>query len=201
MIYKITCLFILTCLAATAQTRLISHKSHSGSNATFAVAFKDNLFDIGASNLGEAPRRQVTTAKLDSVIYIAPGKALMVTSNYCSYKSYGDETESPKTLWRAGRDTVYNHPLFSRRHALDSIRRQLKQEYYFKNDIDSTVFIGFDNKDARKSKKKKRSIAPPLYDNGRFPSAPILVFALALLSAVLGFVVHYHHKTSSVRLL
>ncbi|RZL30277.1 MAG: hypothetical protein EOO96_18460, partial [Pedobacter sp.] len=50
-----TFLFIITCFISTvcfSQTKLIAHKSHSGSNANFRLAMNKNLFDIGQSNFG-----------------------------------------------------------------------------------------------------------------------------------------------------
>ena len=75
---KFTVLLALLSLPAMAQTKLISHKSHSGSMATFTTAFNNNLFDIGESDFGAAPYRQVKAAQLDSVIFINPATAIMV---------------------------------------------------------------------------------------------------------------------------
>jgi hypothetical protein len=190
---KFTILLALLSLPAMAQTKLISHKSHSGSTATFTTAFNNNLFDMGESDFGAAPYRQVKTAQLDSVIYISPDKAIMVTSEFCIVQDRRKQEEIEKTLWKAGRDTVYNHVLFSRNHSLDSIKQVLKNQYHFKNDTDKTVFIGYDNK-TRKYKREKRNSLPVLPDTG-FPDTPVLVFALTLLSVLTTFISYYFYKT------
>lgn len=190
---KIFTLFlILLSLPAVAQTKLISHKSHSGSTATFNIAFINNLFDIGESNFGRAPERQVKTAQLDSVIFINPATAIMVTSEFCSYERRSGQAKD-QSLWKAGRDTVYNHVLFSRNHSLDSIRLVLKTQYHFKNDTDKTVFVGYDNK-TRKYKREKRNSLPVVPDTG-FPNMPLLIFALTLLSVLTAFISYYFYKT------
>ncbi len=83
--------------------------------------------------------------------------------------------------------------LFSRNHSLDSIKQVLKNQYHFKNDTDKTVFVGYDNK-ARKYKREKRNTLPVVPDN-HYPNIPVLILALALLSALMAFVSYYYYKT------
>ncbi len=135
------------------------------------------------SNFGKAPIREVRSAMLDSVIYLTDTSAIMVTSDYClrngvytPVASQEMTTRNRGSLWRAGRDTVYNHPLFSRKHALDSIRTAIKSEYYFKNDIDSTQFVGYDNVAPETQKVAKQ----PAEKNGNEVYL-LLVFVIALL--------------------
>src|SRR5437773_5026715 len=127
-------LFILTWItagySAIGQTKKIAFESHSGSSSNFKIALEENFFDMDNSNFGLAPERMVTSSELDSVIFVSDSIAVMVTSYYC--KKMIDPSPQEK-LWRAGRDTVYYHPLFSRQHSLDSIKMVLKGEYYFKN--------------------------------------------------------------------
>ena len=131
---------IFLCLHSHAQTKLIAHKSHSGRSDNFIAALENDWPGIAESNFGMAPDPTVYTAKLDSVIYIGDSTAVMVTSNYCS-----NPRRNKTGLWRAGRDTVHKHYLFSKRHALDSIKQVLTLQFYFKNNMDSTIFIGYDN--------------------------------------------------------
>jgi hypothetical protein len=35
--------------------------------------------------------------------------------------------------------------LFSKRHSLDSIKKVIKAQYHFKNPVEKTIFVGFDN--------------------------------------------------------
>ena len=156
------------------QTKLIFHKSHSGSRNAFAKTINGNY-----SNFGMAPQRQVTTAVLDSVIYLTDTSAIMVTKECTFLEGYRQPVLKPgkENPWRPGRDTVYNHPLFSQKHALDSIRNAVKSEYYFKNDIDSTKFVGYDN---GVSVKKQKVVKQPA-DQNHNEVYLILVFVIALL--------------------
>ena len=85
-------LMLLAASAALGQTKKISYKSHSGSPENFSVALEENLFDMDNSNFGMAPQRNVTTAQLDSVIFVSDSVAIMVTSEYCSR----DDTRTKK---------------------------------------------------------------------------------------------------------
>lgn len=170
-------------LLTFGQTKLIAHKSHSGSLSDFRKALDGALFDVWDSNLGEAPQRRVQYAKLDSVIYISPQKAVMVTSEYCKVEEvYQPELSGAESLWKKGRDTVVQHPLFSKHHALDSIKEVLKQDYYFKNNIDSVVFIGFDNVTPKQDKPNKKQTTPPFLsqDHNFPPGMPLIVVVIAL---------------------
>lgn len=174
-------LFLLLAFSiGQAQTKLISHKSHSGTNATFRIAVTNNLFDIENSNLGVAPERLVRKAVLDTVIFISKEKQIMITSEFCEIKNiYSNKTES--NLWRAGKDTVHHHELFSNQHALDSIKQVLKNQFYFRNNIDKVVFIGFDNK---KKKKNSKSDIPMLdfENNSPFKGMLLVVFFATLMT-------------------
>jgi len=125
-----------------AQTRLIAWKSHSGSTGEFRFTLYTENAEEDESNFGIAPTHEVKSASLDSVIFISDSVALMVTSEYCEnpFRS-GQQTN----LWHAGKDTVRYHPLFSKRHSLDSIRMELRKHYFFRNNVNKTVFIGYDN--------------------------------------------------------
>lgn len=140
--YILSILSLFFVLHLSAQTKLIFHKSHSGSVESFKLALENNSFGLESSNFGAAPRPVIKNATLDSVIYISESLSVMVTSEYCRFREDGYKEEK---YWKAGRDTVSNHPLFTKKHSLDSIKNILKTRYYFKNDIDEVKFIGFDN--------------------------------------------------------
>ncbi len=174
----IVTLILLCSVASFAQTKLIFHKSHSGSGAAFEKTIRSNY-----SSFGAYPIKQVTNSSLDSVIYLTDISAIMITSEYCRYLGLHDTqnegmatTKNLGSFWRAGRDTVYNHPLFTRKHALDSIRMAVKMDYYFSNDIDSTKFVGYDNVVA----KDKEVVKQPVEKNGNEVYL-LLVFVIALL--------------------
>jgi hypothetical protein len=145
---KTSLLILVTAFAnlAVAQTKLISHKSHSGNSVEFKKALSGHLFNIDYSNFGMAPERFVRNSKLDTVRLLSPQVAVMVTSESCHYEDYHGRPESDPTLWSAGTDTVYDHPLFNKKNTVEEIKRGLKNDYYFVNNVDDVVFIGFDGK-------------------------------------------------------
>jgi hypothetical protein len=147
---------VLMVVPAFSQTKMIAFKSHSGSAKNFRLAFTKKLFDMRCSNFGAAPQPVIRNARLDSVIYISRYKSVMVTSSFCINRYATDK----KDLWSAGKDTVYNHPLFTQQHSLDSIKKVILEEYYFQNSIDEVKFIGFDN--ARNEIPKQEVVISPV---------------------------------------
>lgn len=123
-----------------SQTKLISYKSHSGDMEYFEKSIVEDSYNTNYSNLGAAPERYVVNSKLDSVIIINDKKSVIVTSKFC--KSWRSE-KSEK--WKPGRDTVYNHTVFSDDN-IDNVKKIFKENYNFQNDIDSTVFLKYDKK-------------------------------------------------------
>lgn len=153
----ITTAFILFFFNSFGQTKMISHKSHSGSNTTFSNSIKMNLFNIGESNFGMAPERFVRNSNLDTVKLLSPHVAVMITSETCFREDYS-RNKSSMELWSAGSDTVFDHPVFNSKNSLDQIKTKLKNEYYFSNSIDNVVFIGFEAKYATVDTKNQNSI-------------------------------------------
>ncbi|MFT4601747.1 MAG: hypothetical protein ACI857_001930 [Arenicella sp.] len=139
-------------VATTAQTKLIAFKSHSGSMHNFELALTNPKMDLVNHNLGAAPNPIIRNSEIDSVIFISDSVIIMVTTETCQPNQWyhrGDTTQKDLTsIWKEGKDTVPSHPLFSHNHSLDSIKNVLSMHYYFQNDINETVFIGFDNKNA-----------------------------------------------------
>ncbi|KQK24698.1 hypothetical protein AR438_16075 [Chryseobacterium aquaticum] len=133
-------IMLLWSCKAFSQTKLISYKSHSGDMKYFEKSIVEDSYNVNYSNLGVAPERFVTNSKLDSVIIINDKKSVMVTSLFCKNRRNGN-TEK----WKAGRDTVYNHAIFSSEN-IDSVKNILRRDYNFQNDIDSTVFLKYDSK-------------------------------------------------------
>lgn len=150
------------CLAAfsvKAQTKKIAFKSHSGNMANFHAALENDLFETDHSNFGHAPQRNVVTAQLDSLIFVSDTMAILVTSEYCTRTDW--VTEKPVTdpkLWKAGREVALNHPLFSRQHSLDSIKKVIAEKYNFKNPVEKVIFVGYDNKKPEEKKKEKQPL-------------------------------------------
>jgi hypothetical protein len=71
----------------------------------------------------------------------------------------------------------------------------LKQEFYFKNDIEKVIFIGFDNKSQKQRKKKSETILNT-DSNPDFPTKPFLILCLVLLSTI---VVYFTWKTATYK--
>jgi hypothetical protein len=161
-----------------AQTKKIAFKSHSGNNENYSIALEYNLFDIGNSNFGNAPQRDVKTAQLDSVIFISDSITFLVTSEYCKLKG---QDEKQAKLWQAGKETMYKHPLFSKKHSLDSIKSVIAEQYSFRNPVEKVIFVGYDNKT---KKHKKNSIVPFVTqpdENGQAPFGPQFILILCLI--------------------
>lgn len=118
-----------------AQTRRIAFKSHSGSESNYKQMLENHLFNHELSNFGVGPEPMVQNAHLDSIIFLPDSKVLMVTSYACKWR-YSRES----SVWRAGRDTVYNHPVFKPDQPVAKIIRTLKSSYYFENSMDSVRF-------------------------------------------------------------
>ena len=147
--------FFLLCAVTSvsfAQTKKIAFKSHSGNNANFSIALEEKMFYMDESNFGLGPLREVTTRSLDSVIYISKSMTVLVISTYLTQER--SPIKANPSFEGSVKDTVYNHPLFSQKHSLDSIKSVLKRDNQYEQSAKATVFIGFDNK---KSKKIKRN--------------------------------------------
>ena len=183
---NLTFLFILLSIPAISQTRLISHKSHSGSMATFSTALENSLFDIAASNFGE-PGSEMRFV-VDSVILLPDNRAVVIASEKDVWVTY------PKSsLVLTGRDTLYNE-LLSNRHNKDSLTRVLERE-----GSRQPVLINYDNEKPKPTPKQEKKNSVPVMPSGddNFPDKPMMIFALALLSGVLAFISYYFYKVKN----
>lgn len=190
LVFTFSCMLLST--LSYGQTKLIAHKSHSGSHTLFRHVLANHLFGVDNSNFGMAPEPTVTLSNLDSVIFVSDTVAVMVTSLTC----HVSRRFPTGTRWTPGRDTVRKHPLFSMQHGLDSIRKSLKRDYFFDNPIDSVKFIGYDNRQAipekkvgrNKNKKEYLPVNSSPKEEGPGGQDMIPFFALIIaLSAVAGF--------------
>lgn len=138
------CCMVCCLFRVEAQTKLIEFKSHSGNVSHFKTALEESIFGLERSNFGEAPMRTIRNAHLDSLIFLNDTAAVMVTSEICTRQTWrGDNRDS--VIWKAGRDTVLYHPLFTQQHRLDSIQEVLDDQYHFNNEAKEVIFIGYDN--------------------------------------------------------
>jgi hypothetical protein len=161
---RLLLILLFPVINTTAQTKVIAHKSHSGNSHNFSKAYQHNLFDMRSSNFGEAPQPEIKRARLDSVIFVNDTCQIMVTTETCTDRFGGNaitkdwntttnswqkalevSKDKKTSVWKAGRDTVYNHYLFAHHESLEWIKERIKKDFYFANSIDSTVFEGYNN--------------------------------------------------------
>ncbi len=185
----VVCLIVIQSQFSFGQTKMISHKSHSGSAINFKKAISINSVDIGNSNFGIAPERFVRNSKLDTVKLLSPNVAVMITSESCYSEDYNGGDRSSAEIWSAGTDTILDHPVFNGKNSLNTIKSTLKNNYYFDNSIDKVVFIGFDGKYALSNPKaaneprlNKEEIGKNTQEKNR-PSY-FMIILLSLLSTV-----------------
>lgn len=143
---KTTFLPLLLALISTTflygQTKIIAFKSHSGAKNEFRSNLLHPKNDLAHSNFGVGPTRFVKNAKLDSVIKINEHQVIMVTSEVCH-----NQFEHPSrqdTKWSPGRDTTFDHIVFTAPISVDSMRSILNKQYFFQNYASETVFVGYD---------------------------------------------------------
>ena len=142
-----------------SQTDIIVLRSRNTSLKKYERVIESKSVDHVASNFGMMPpdhnlKRieldEMSLAVLDFVKCLSDEVAIMYTSSYCT--RFPLPTPRVGTKWQAGADTVFNHPLFSKRHSLDSVKTVLDRDYIFNLPSDPSKFIGFDNN----QKKNKR---------------------------------------------
>jgi hypothetical protein len=181
---------IIVSSSSLAQTKLIAYKSHSGTTENFQLAYETGFFDMENSNFGVAPERNVRTASLDSLILVSDSVAVMITSEYCSRQ--GGRKSNATTKWRAGRDTVYNHPLFSKKYSIEYIKSTIKQQYYFQNPVDSIKIIVV-NDDQQQQEQQYQAIPIAGNNNDRPGGNQPLVWTclIALFSLLTGTAYHF----------
>lgn len=165
-----------------SQTKLISHKSHSGSDQTFAIAVENDLFDIEDSNFG-LPTRTENFVKLDSVIYLSENKIVRVSSEYTQrYQKTNQQKCSADELTKIKKDTLLINPKSLKKGlTVKEVKANLDSLKIYHNNLNETIYKGFD----KKSKNKKSIL--PLFIN--FPDIPNSFFLIAIVG-VLSFLVY-----------
>jgi hypothetical protein len=127
MIFLAACLFSIT---GYAQTKLISFRSHSGSNAHFRTAVEKDLFDIGGSNFGI-----IEVEKIDSVIKVSKNKIIVIRRALHP----GDNKVKRDTLTNAN-----NGEIFAATDK-ESLKTALQLKY-IKASVMNISFVGFGRK-------------------------------------------------------
>ncbi len=145
IIYLFSVFSIILLTPYWAQTKIIAHKSHSGSTHQFSKLLASNKLH-SSSNFGIACFDHLVIY-LDSVVAVNDTTTLLykreVIKNTCNGPMTGfdlPKKNTPKI------DTLYNENVFRNRGNLDAIKANLKQSYVYTNDINKVVFRGFDNK-------------------------------------------------------
>ena len=124
----------LLSLAGFSQTKLISHRSHSGSDTHFRAAIENNLFDTGNSNFGLSIRY---VEKVDSVILRSPKTIFISRKKYRIINGNIDKTTTIiDTLNRTNFIQVF------KAKSIDSLKKEIKRTYKSFN-LDNAKFIGF----------------------------------------------------------
>jgi hypothetical protein len=152
-------LFAFFATFAHSQTKLISHKSHSGSNATFATALENDLFDIEESNFGLSPMTIENYLKLDTVVYLSKKKIIRVTSEYTQrFNKRNKQKCSADELVKIRKDTFEITPK-SKKIGLTAteVQTNLDSLKIYNNNLSETVYKNFDAKSKRKINRKKKS--------------------------------------------
>lgn len=141
---KLTILLILffTTAVCHAQTKVIAHKSHSGTSKTFMKAYKENLFDINCSNFGLPGKANIYV--LDTVVALNDSVTIlkMRESNVC-YPFGTKYTDLKDSDFEAKSDTLINDDVFVRRNTVTFIKSHGTYSIWFSNPIEQVVFIGF----------------------------------------------------------
>jgi hypothetical protein len=165
---------------ASAQTADIAAKSHG--------ARVDESEIIEEADFGLPSDYEERYTRLDSLIYVNDSTVIRVTSVYQTKL----RTQPKPVRLSVARDTVYHSPLYSRRHSLDSLKKELWRDGYSEKYIDSTHYVGYDNKAPKaakppKQKKKKSIVLIPANFNDPEPpaSGAVAIVATALLAALL----------------
>lgn len=162
-------------LNSQAQTKLVSYKSHSGDIKNIA---REDLASLDG-NLGIAPERMITSARLDSVLILDEHKSVIVTSRVCKSR-----ITDKSSKWKPGRDTVTDSRVFQMKN-LDSMKSVLRSDYFFKNDMDSVVFMKYDAR-----KKKFKNVTPKTKMKDKSKSSKMnygVAFGLLLISGAAGW--------------
>ncbi len=128
-----------------AQTKLISHKSHSGSSQNFSKAYKNNLFNLRQSNFGHPGNMNILV--VDTIIALNEFVTLVKyrESNIChrfgtDYKTLTEDDFIHKT------DTLKNDHIFFKQNSEKKIKASNSSfvgNSWYSNPIEQVVFIGF----------------------------------------------------------
>lgn len=138
----ITVMLIIMSLTQ-AQTKAISHKSHSGSKHSFKKAYAKKLFDIECSNFGLPGNRTIKV--LEKITVLDNEKVILEYKKSKVCMIYGKNYKDLEaTDFIKVSDTLINHPLLNKNNTVDYIKSKKNQlGLSFDNPIDEVKFVGF----------------------------------------------------------
>lgn len=137
-------ILLLSQLLSYGQTKVIAHKSHSGSHSSFAKAYRNNLFDINNSNFGLPDHKVIVV--LDTVIALNESVTVLKIRESTIHHLVGtDYKRLKKSDFKFKTDTLIKNSLFNKKNTIQYIKSadRSKRTIRFDNPIDEVVFIGF----------------------------------------------------------
>ena len=141
---KLLCstLLLFVFYGSYAQTKVIAHKSHSGSHKSFAKAYHNNLFDIKRSNFGLPGNRNIVV--LDKVKALNDSLTVLYFRESIVCYQYGTSySKLKKSDFKSKTDTVKNHKIYKKSNTATFIKSKGNRPIRFDNPIDSVQFFGF----------------------------------------------------------
>lgn len=137
-------MLFMTQYMTVAQTKMISHKSHSGTKATFKKAIYLNRKDLSASNFGGPHTKSISL--LDEVKVISKDKVVLKIrkSNTCIIYHTNYKTMKPNEF-KVVYDTLTNHPVLNKKNPISLIKSRKDEFMFYDNPIIEVKFIGFND--------------------------------------------------------
>ena len=175
-------LVLFLSLIGYSQTKLIAHRSHSGSDQSFAVAVQNELFNGDNLGLGRMEIQEVNN--LDSIVYLSNDKVIAYSSNYTQryYPQY-DKKCSRDELTKLKIDTLHIKPkLFKKGLTILDVKATIDKSKMYNNDLSLVKYKDFDDKIKRKKNRKSKSFLPFLANFPNFPNSFFLIGILGFLS-------------------
>lgn len=139
---KITFILLFVSLFCTCQTKIIAHKSHSGSRATFFKSYQKT--SSGQSSFGLPS--MVNIVILDTIIAVNKSVTLVkMRRSIVCHRIDKSIKDLKKSDFETKIDTFVNHKYFNRKNKVGFIKNYLneKSNIQFANSVESIVFIGF----------------------------------------------------------
>ncbi len=134
-------ILLFTATLCGAQTKVIAHKSHSGSAHSFTKAYKQGLFNMAHYNFGLPNTAKLTI--LDKVIAINDSVTVLQKreSKVCQ-RPGADFSKMEDSDFTTVTDTVVNHKLFTKKNRVSFIKSS-RAYTGFANSLKTVEFVGF----------------------------------------------------------